>query len=198
MRANILKSIPVALTSLRLVLAPLILWAGWSDQGVITFSVILAVALFSDIFDGVIARRLNIATAKIRAFDSAADSVFWFAAIWAICLRRPLAFHEHLTGIFVVIAIKLIKRIVDYWKFHRSTAYHMWSAKACGLILTGAAILIWADSSSDAAFDVAITAVMLAYIESLIASFLLPRWIHDVPTVAHAWRLRKSLLAEKP
>ncbi len=77
---SIAKSIPLALTLLRALLAPVVLLHGYFGGLPEAFAVCLIAAFLSDYFDGVIARRLGVATPGLRRLDSAADSVFYLAA----------------------------------------------------------------------------------------------------------------------
>ena len=47
------------------------------------FGLCLIAAFLSDVFDGILARRLGVATPTLRRLDSIADSVFYLAAVFA-------------------------------------------------------------------------------------------------------------------
>ena len=54
---------------------------------------ILVIGTLSDIFDGILARRLGVATQRLRRYDSVTDIVYYLlilAAVWIA--RRPLIF----------------------------------------------------------------------------------------------------------
>ncbi|HXT32481.1 MAG TPA: CDP-alcohol phosphatidyltransferase family protein, partial [Vicinamibacterales bacterium] len=53
---------------------------------------VLGAAFLSDVFDGVIARRLGIATAGIRRADTLVDTFFYVAAGAALKVAVPAAF----------------------------------------------------------------------------------------------------------
>lgn len=61
-----LAAIPGVLIALRFVLAPLIWLSVWLDSSRVWFLAGYAAAFFSDIFDGVIARRLHNDTPQMR------------------------------------------------------------------------------------------------------------------------------------
>src|SRR5215469_1986808 len=76
-------SIPWMLVALRLGLCPLLLAgasAGWNR---ILLFFLLSLGVLSDIFDGIIARRLGVATSRLRRADSLADVIFWLAVLAA-------------------------------------------------------------------------------------------------------------------
>jgi phosphatidylglycerophosphate synthase len=59
------------------------------------FAVCLATAFLSDVFDGIAARRLGVATTALRRLDSAADTVFYVAAAYAAWELYPEAVSRH-------------------------------------------------------------------------------------------------------
>ena len=72
--SNRLALIPLSLTLLRATLAPLLVYLVHYAPDPEWFALCLVIALLSDIFDGVIARKLDVATPALRRLDSIADS----------------------------------------------------------------------------------------------------------------------------
>lgn len=74
-------NIPIALTIFRLCLAPVILLLAWYsvDNASMIILFLMFLGLLSDIFDGIIARKQNISTEKLRRMDSQVDMVFWLS-----------------------------------------------------------------------------------------------------------------------
>jgi phosphatidylglycerophosphate synthase len=178
---------PLALTTVRLLLAPLaLILASRSVPGWIWVT-ILVTAFLSDIFDGIVARRLGVATAGLRRYDSATDACFYLAMLWAAWRLHPQALRDHAWGIGAVIALELTRDTVDFVKFRREAAYHMWSSKLWGVanFLCFFALLGFGATWG---LPLAIVVGIYSQTEGLIASFVLTRWTHDVPTVFHAWR----------
>jgi len=71
-------NIPQLLILLRLLMAPVILFLGWKfgENGALAILILMYIGLFSDIFDGIIARKQNISTEKLRRLDSQVDMLF--------------------------------------------------------------------------------------------------------------------------
>jgi len=65
-------------------LAPVLVWLVYAGATGVVFAGVVLVAFVSDYFDGVIARRLGVASAELRHFDSRADLVFYATAAWAV------------------------------------------------------------------------------------------------------------------
>lgn len=80
---------PWSLVFLRFALAPIIVWAARAGYSGYVLSGIVLVALLSDIYDGVIARKLQCDTPAIRVSDSLVDTVFYLGVLAALWIRKP-------------------------------------------------------------------------------------------------------------
>ena len=69
------------------------------------FGVCLILAFLSDVFDGILARRLNVATPDLRRLDSIADSTFYLAALLAALLA---AWHLYSTELRVYLPALMV------------------------------------------------------------------------------------------
>jgi hypothetical protein len=74
-----IKHIPITLIVFRLALAPIILGLVYflREESRLVVIILMYLGLFSDIFDGIIARELNVSSQKLRRFDSQTDMIFW-------------------------------------------------------------------------------------------------------------------------
>ncbi len=89
-------NIPKALIFSRLVMAPVILGlAGFAGESSRYWILALMYAgLVEDVFDGIIARKLNISSARLRRMDSQVDMVFWVSIGIATWLLHPQLIDE--------------------------------------------------------------------------------------------------------
>lgn len=75
------------------------------------------IAFFSDVFDGIIARELGVATANLRHLDSLADTAFYLAAAFAVWRVYPSAMTERVwalfAGFFSLLALGFDNLLVD-------------------------------------------------------------------------------------
>ena len=134
--------LPCALTCLRLLLGPVALLCVFGDGPRWIYLPILAAGTLSDIFDGVLARRLGVATPALRRFDSITDVIYYLfilAAAWLLC--RPL-----ITQNWRWLALMLVSEAAVvttcYVKFHTYPATHSYLAKLYGLCLLGGLIAL--------------------------------------------------------
>jgi phosphatidylglycerophosphate synthase len=181
-----IRYLPLLLTSLRVVLAPLLVLVGlaWPARGAI--GVILVTAFLSDVFDGVIARRLGVATPGLRRFDSAADTLFYVAVAVVTWHLHPHAITSRAVPLMLLGTLELVRYAFDWHKFRREASYHMWSAKLFGLALFLGCFGLLALGSGDAMLTVAIYLGILSDLEGLVISALLKKWRPDVPSFLHA------------
>jgi phosphatidylglycerophosphate synthase len=192
-RAFVLKA-PLVLTLTRVALAPvMVVLALWWPQPS-AFVLCLTLAFLSDVFDGIIARRLGIATPALRRLDSIADSVFYIAAIYAVWVVHPEAIHAHLTLLGILAALELARYLLDFAKFRREAAYHMWSSKLWGVALFIGFVAVLGTGETGWPVLLATIPGIVADLEGLLISCALPMWRNDVPTLLHAWRIRRQAL----
>lgn len=183
-----LNQIPIALVILRVCLGPLLVWNAWDGHTDVWFMVGFLTGFWSDVLDGVIARRLQISTAQLRQADSAADVGFYgcvFASAWLTHAEQIVAFRLPLLA---VVAAQLVLYELNWWKFGKGPSYHTYTAKAWGIALCIAVVDLFAFGHAGVALGVAIAAALLNSIEEIVMTLLLPEWRYDVPSLWHVVR----------
>lgn len=183
---------PILLTGLRALLAPVVVLLSLFAPLPQAFAVCLVAAFVSDIFDGVLARRLKIATANLRRLDSVADTLFYAACVFAAWHLYPATITQHAVSLVVLAALEVMRYALDYLKFRREASYHMWSSKVWGIALFAGFFGLLVMGSSGAVVSCAIYLGIIADVEGLLISLALPRWQPDVPTLFHSVRLRRK------
>jgi phosphatidylglycerophosphate synthase len=184
--------IPLLLTALRAVLAPVMLVLAWFYPRPLAFAACLVLAFLSDVFDGILARRLNVATPGLRRLDSIADSVFYVAALLAAWHLHSTELREYLPALVVLAAIEMARYGFDLLKFRREAAYHLWSSKLWGICLFVGFFALLVLGRGGIFVAVPIYVGILVDLEGLVVSFVLKEWKSDVPSIVHAWRLRRE------
>jgi CDP-diacylglycerol--glycerol-3-phosphate 3-phosphatidyltransferase len=192
MTQRLIHAIPLLLTSLRIALAPVVVLLALRWPAEIAFAICLIAAFLSDVFDGIIARRLDIATPGLRRLDSAADTIFYLAAVFAVWHLHPAAITERLVPLVVLAVLELARYAFDFAKFGREASYHMWSSKAWGVALFVGFFSVLVFDASGWAVSLAVYLGILADVEGLAISLALRHWKSDVPTLAHALRIRRE------
>lgn len=183
--------IPLLLTASRALLAPVVVLLALYDPSRAAFGICLIVAFLSDVFDGILARRLNVATPLLRRLDSIADSLFYVAALFAAWRLYPDEIRRHGPALAVLVALELVRYAFDLVKFRREAAYHMWSSKLWGISLFIGFFSLLALGRGGAPVAMVIYLGVVADIEGLAISIILREWQSDVPTFVHALRIRR-------
>lgn len=151
---------------------------------------VLLAAFLSDVFDGIIARRLGIATAGLRHADTLVDTVFYVAAAVAMRIAVPAVFDGAALPLTLLIAVHVSRATFELAKFGRLSAYHMWSSKTLGIVMLATMSTVFLTGRPNALVTVTLCAAIANELEGFAASAILPRWRPDVPTLVAAWRAR--------
>ena len=149
---------------------------------------VLAAGFLSDMVDGRLARRMGMATPSLRYADTLVDTVFYLAAAGALAVAVPGAFEG--TGMLLVafITVHVSRATFEVTKYGRIASYHMWSAKALGVVLAAAIGYGFATGRPNLILTAAMWLAMANELEGFAASAVLPGWRADVPSIVHAVR----------
>lgn len=193
------NSIPWLMAATRAALGPTLMLGdrtGWSG---VTLAAMVITGLLSDIFDGVLARRWNCASAAVRLFDSMADIVFYLGCAAALWIREPHLMRSLLLPIAVLLGLEALKFAFVMLKFGKPTSYHSYLAKTWGLVL--AMMVVMSFTTHMAALRtvwwIALTLGVLSCLEGLAMSVILPEWRHDLKTLWRALEVRRQILLER-
>jgi phosphatidylglycerophosphate synthase len=126
-------TLPDFITVSRLVLTP-VLWALALLGERAALGVLVALAGFTDILDGFLARRLGLTSRWGSQLDSVADMVLVISiTIWLVMLR-PDFFRDHGMLLLVWAVTGLLTLLVGWLRFRRVADLHLYSAKAAGFV----------------------------------------------------------------
>jgi CDP-diacylglycerol--glycerol-3-phosphate 3-phosphatidyltransferase len=185
-----IRCLPLGLTLLRLGLAPLVVAiarAGGSPAGM---GVCLTAAFLSDVYDGVLARRLGVATPTLRRLDSAADVAFYAGVIVAAATTRPALMVTNAWGLGGVLGLELLGIVVSFARFGRPSGTHAYSAKAWGVVLFATAVAVLCFGGGEWLLPVTIAFGVVAELEVLAILVISRAAPVDVRSVVRAWRTR--------
>jgi phosphatidylglycerophosphate synthase len=184
--------IPFALTAARVVLAPALIGLAVYFPSRIGFAICLILGFLSDVYDGVLARRLGVATPALRRFDSIADTIFYLAALGAAWYLHPQDIRQHIAAICVLASLELVRYVVDLAKFRREASYHMWSSKLWGVLLFLAFFSLLVLGQAGPVVALAIYMGIVADTEGLAISLILHEPRIEVPSFVHALRINAA------
>lgn len=190
-----LRHIPAALVFSRFFAGPVLLWAALTGQGRFWLISILVYVFLSDVFDGVIARRLEVVTARLRVADSWADTTFYVCVALAAWRLHRVLLGPFLFPLLIVIALMAVNWAIAMIKFRQALSFHAYSSKLWGLSLFAASVSLLGFSRADLFLWAAIAVGIAGHLEGFVMTLILPRWAHDVSGIPEALRRRAEMRA---
>lgn len=193
-----LDGIPWAMAAGRALLGPVVVVGercGWSGA---VLAGMVVTALFSDIFDGVLARRWGCDTAAVRLFDSMSDTLFYLCVAIAICIGHPQVWRDNAALLAVLMGLEALRLVLEFAKYGKPASYHSYLAKAWGLVMAIAVVGVFAWPGAAVLVPLALVLGIACDAEALVMSMVLPVWRKDVKTLRAALLLRKELKGECP
>ncbi|TPN86912.1 CDP-alcohol phosphatidyltransferase family protein [Aquimarina algicola] len=186
---------PLLLILFRLLLSPIIIALAYfiGENAKITIVVLMYLGLISDILDGIIARKQNISSAKLRRMDSQTDMVFWVSIGLATWILYPKLISENSTAIWTILIMELACYVVSLIKFKKETCTHAFLSKIWGVTLLIAFTSLIGFSHAGIPFYSAIVMGLISHIDVILIVLILPKWTHDVPSAYHAYLIRKGI-----
>jgi CDP-diacylglycerol--glycerol-3-phosphate 3-phosphatidyltransferase len=148
--------------------------------------------LVSDIFDGIIARRLGVSTEKMRRMDSTADNIFYISVIASVFILNPDFMYVHATKLIILVCAEAIVYFVSYVKFGREVATHAIASKFWSLILFATLTSLMLEYDTSILFQWCFYVGLVTRLEILVILLVLKKWTADVPSFYHAIQLRKG------
>jgi phosphatidylglycerophosphate synthase len=188
-----LTNIPSILVGLRLAIAPLLLFDALDRHTSLWFIIGYIIAVCSDIFDGIIARRLGVSTPQLRQADSWADICLYLCIAVATWLVHPQVILDFQVPLSIAIAAQLTLFAISLIKFRKFPSFHTYTAKIWGLSLLVATVGLFG-FNDDRPLWLAIALCLINSIEEVIMTLILPEWQCDVLSIFHAIDLRRTLL----
>ena len=192
-------NLPYALILFRLLLAPIVvILAGvLKEQSAYIILVLMYLGLFSDIFDGIIARKQQISTEKMRRIDSQVDLIFWLCIAWSCYLIYPELIEENKIGVILVLAMEGLCYLISFIKFGRETCTHAFLSKMRGLTLLATFTALLGFAHNGWIFHTCIVLGLASQLDVILIILILPNWAHDIPSFYHAILMRKGIEFKK-
>jgi phosphatidylglycerophosphate synthase len=191
-----LTHIPSMLVGLRLAIAPLLLFDALDRQTGNWFIIGYVIAVLSDIFDGIIARRLGVSTVKLRQADSWADISLYTCIALSTWLVYPDAIIDFQVPLLLAVLAQVCLFAVSLIKFQKFPSFHTYTAKAWGLGLLIATIGLFGFNYANTLW-LAIGLCWINSVEEIIMTLILPEWQCDVLSIFAAIDLRNKLMVSK-
>jgi phosphatidylglycerophosphate synthase len=184
--------VPAALTTLRLILAPMVpafLLFPWPRP---LLAVIVGVAFLSDWLDGVLARRLGVAAPWLRRYDVVADMAFYFAALGTALALEWGAFFPFLPWMAGLLAVEVLVQIWHYLRWGVPIATHAWTCKAWAVVMSVSLAALLGFGVAGWMLTSTFVVATVAYLDVVLILLFARRVPLDVISCWHVWRAARE------
>lgn len=190
-----MKHSPLLLIIFRFIVAPVIFMAAYfyRELAIPVILLLMYLGLVSDILDGIIARKYQVATAVLRRLDSQADMLFWLSIGIATWLIYPDLIRNHIVEVRILLGLEVFCYVFSLVKFKKESASHAFLSKLWGLTLLAVFTSMLGFHYAGIMFYSSLIVGYVAHLDRLLITLLLPQWTHDVPSAYHAYLIRKGI-----
>jgi hypothetical protein len=108
------RHIPVALSTLRLLLGPFALLCELSSVRRLVYLPILVVGRLSDIFDGILARRFGVATPNLRQYGSMTDVIYYLFILTVAYIMCRLVVVRNIFALALLLSSEVIVVLASF------------------------------------------------------------------------------------
>jgi CDP-diacylglycerol--glycerol-3-phosphate 3-phosphatidyltransferase len=194
-----MKTIPYLLIATRFCLAPIILLLAYfkGEQSRFLILSLMYFGLLTDIFDGIIARKVGVSSEKLRRLDSQTDLIFWLSLGFASYFLNAELIKNEWKGVTLIFVMEALCYIISWLKFGKETCTHAFLSKMWGLSLLIAFTYLIGFQQAGWAFYITVILGFISYIDVILIILILPKWQYDVPSSYHAWKIRKGKQRKK-
>lgn len=167
------------------------------DHAHVWIVVLMSLGLVTDIFDGIIARKLNVSSEKLRIWDSNVDVFFWLITIASIFYLTMDFVTENLLWIGAVVLLEFLCYVFSFLKFRQTIATHSILAKIWTLSLLAFLIDLTLHSTSQVPFVLCIALGIISRLEILLIVVQLKQWATDVPSIFSVSKINQGIPIRK-
>jgi phosphatidylglycerophosphate synthase len=153
---------------------------------------LITIGLLTDVFDGIIARRLNISTEMLRRLDSSIDLIFWILILFSTIIQYPEFYSKNITKLCILLGMEAMTYAISFIKFKKEIATHAIASKIWTLIIFLTLIQLIVSSDSVVLFNICFYTGIITRMEIIVIILLLKKWVTDVPSFYHAILLRQN------
>jgi phosphatidylglycerophosphate synthase len=181
---------PNLLSATRIGLMPAVLAVAIAGSRV-GFTILITASLLTDALDGFLARRLNAFSEFGRKLDSVADYLTMITGLAGIALLWPDIMKRELPWVVSGLAAFFAVIVYGFARLGRAPCYHTWASKA-GVVLCALSLIPLLAGWTAVPFHFAITLMMLAGVEELAITVIVPRHTGEIASVWHAVQQRRE------
>ena len=185
MKTRILNQTPYLLVYSRLLIAVYFIFVAIFKQlqDPITVSLLLILAVLSDVFDGIIARKLKIDSVRLRQLDSRVDIIFWVTLLYVLLVMENSFVRSHAAALFILLMSEVFIQLFGYLKFNTALALHTYAAKAWAVLLTLSVLQILLGKNAEVIFYIMFVWGLIAQLEVALIIFKMKTSKVDISSI---------------
>ncbi len=178
------------ITIYRILAAPVLFYLAFTQQLDI-FKWLLPISYFTDLIDGFLARKLKVMSVLGSRLDSIGDDLTVLASMTGLAMFKPEFIREEKLILIVLFSLFLIQIIVALIRYHKTTSFHTYFAKAAAIFQGTFLILIFLiPKPLLGLFYIAAIITLLELLEEIILVLLLPKW--EINVKGLYWVFKKN------
>jgi len=148
-----------------------------------TIVALMIIGLLTDVFDGIIARKLNVASEKLRVWDSNVDQFFWLSVLFTVFYLNQDFLFANWMWIALIVLLEASCYIISFIKFKKTIATHSYLAKIWTLSLLAFLIDLSLNACSTYIFWFCIILGIISRLEIILIILKLKYWATDVSSI---------------
>jgi CDP-diacylglycerol--glycerol-3-phosphate 3-phosphatidyltransferase len=194
-----IKKLPLTLIYSRLVIGAVIMLLSYRlvEHYRLYITLLFFIGLLTDIFDGILARHLNVSSVSFRRLDSTIDQVFFIAVAVSTYMLCPEFYKSNVLKLVILLGAEGLAYLVCFIKFKKEIATHSIGAKIWTLLLFATLIQILWQCQSGIWFSLCFWVGLITRLEIIAILLVLKGWASDIPSVYHAVKLRQGKLIRR-
>jgi phosphatidylglycerophosphate synthase len=153
-------------------------------------TILLALGVLTDIFDGVIARRLNVVTPDLRLWDSRCDVVFWVCAAVGLHILWPDLWATTWIMVATLVVLEMIPRVISHVRFRKEASTHHLMSKIFTLFLWALLSQLFLTGEVGFLFWVTWALGIISQCEAIAIMAIIPKWACDIKSLKVALDMR--------
>jgi phosphatidylglycerophosphate synthase len=183
-------NIPNLLSVYRIVIFPVLITLILNDNKDI-FKWLITLSFFTDLADGIIARKLHITSKEGSKLDSIGDMLSLIAALTAFVIFEKEFVGEHISAISITFGLYILQLIICLIKYKKPSSFHTYSAKISFIVAGSFFIITFFSGTVPWLFWMVIVFGIWECAEEIIIAFILPEPKQNVKSVFHVLRSLK-------
>jgi CDP-diacylglycerol--glycerol-3-phosphate 3-phosphatidyltransferase len=157
---------------------------------------IMYLGIITDIFDGIIARKLNLSSKNFRLLDTVFDLLFYLSILYFIFSTKYQVIIDNQYLIAIILTLEASMYCISLARFRKLPSPHAIMSKFWGLYIVIEFTLILLGIKGNH-FTIALCAGLLVHIDRVLIYILLPHWDLDIPSSYHALLIRQGKSIKK-